>query len=197
MATVCRLHKPGFQNFGSWSERGGGAATAGGTAPCARSGRPPDLLWPAPGTYARACAKRCGRPRPRAAAKNAQHARAAFAARGYEGLATVREGASAPARCAAALCTWLPAQRPCSGGRAAPRCVMGTPGVRGRPKRGAGRWAAPRRGRAPGAGRRVRKCSGAVLASFLPAPVWVCAGANACCVYRCAGAANHALFSHV
>ena len=38
------------------------AATAGGsTAPCASSGRPPDLLWPAPGAYARARAKRRGR----------------------------------------------------------------------------------------------------------------------------------------
>ena len=47
---------------------------------------------------------------------------------------------------------------PCSGGRAAPRCVMGTPGVRASPKRGAGRWAEPHRAGAPGAGRRVRKC---------------------------------------
>ena len=45
-----------------------------------------------------------------------------IAARGHEGLAPVWEGTSAPARCAVALCTWLPAQRPCSGGRAAPRC---------------------------------------------------------------------------
>ena len=71
-----------------------------------------------------------------------------IAARGHEGLAPVWEGTSAPARCAVALCTWLPAQRPCSGGRAAPRCVMGTPDVRARPKRGAGR---ARTGRCPSA----------------------------------------------
>jgi len=155
-------------------ECGGGAATAGATAPCARSGRPPDLLFPVPDTYARTCVKWRGRARPQNIAKHT-----AFAARRSRGVATVRASAQGPVRCAAALCTWLPEQRLCSGGRAASRCVMGTPGVLARPKRGAGRWAAPRGAGAPGAGGKGRKSPRAVLTSFLPVHV-VVTGKCAC-----------------
>ena len=54
------------RRWGGHSERGGPPRRARR----ARSGRPPDLLWPAPGAYARARAKRRGRARPGAAAKN-------------------------------------------------------------------------------------------------------------------------------
>ena len=119
----CRLHKPGFQNFGSWSERGGGAATAGGTAPCARSGRPPDLRWPAPGTYASARAKRRGRPRPGAAAKNGP---------ARSRLRLQSGGTRARRRCGRAR-PRLPDARP----RCAHGCRRSAPAPAGAPRRGA------------------------------------------------------------
>jgi len=108
----------------------------------ARSGRPPDLLWPAPGAYARARAKRRGRARP-------SHRVCSPRARGLS--AGVGGHVSAcPVRAVHMVAGAAPLLR-----RARRAAVRDGHSRRARSSQ---TRCGPRRAGAPGAGRGVRKC---------------------------------------
>ena len=112
--------------------------------------------------------------------KIAHRARRRFAAPPCRRPAPAPAAAQRPARCAPPPRARWRAQRPCSGGRPAPRCQMGTPGAPRPPRRKLSRWPAGRRGRGAGAAAQAPASSGGVLASFLLRHVGVCAGADRC-----------------
>jgi len=105
-------------------------------------------------------------------------------------------GAQGPARCAPLPRARWKAQRPCSGGRGAPRCEMGTPGAPRSPRRGPSRWPAGRARRGAGAAGRAPASSGGVLASFLVQHVGVSTLSDEARAGMCASSRGNAICEH-
>jgi len=150
-----------------------------------------------PGICARARLKRRAPARAAAAWKNRAPCPAQFCSAALQRLAPARAAAQGPARCAPPPRARWRAQRPCSGGRPAPRYEMGTPGVPGPPRCKLSRWPAGRRGRGAGAAAQAPASSGSMLASISVGQVWVAARSDAPCVCMCARGRGNALFEHV
>jgi hypothetical protein len=108
-------------SLAKWPRR---CSAAEGTAACGARGRPPGLACSVPDICARAQLKRRAPARLGAAATNCGPCPAGAG------------GSPVAARCATPPRARWRAQRPCSGGRGAPRCQMGTPGATLSPRRG-------------------------------------------------------------